>query len=75
MFLLIHLCLNTHRCSIALLQAQPSSQTALPRLVCPYWPGLAPGSLLLPSLCSLWDPELVELLCRARELWCPGTPG
>ena len=52
----------------------PSPGPALPRLVCPYWPGLAPGSLLLPSPCSLRDPELVELPCRARELWCPGTP-
>ena len=74
MFLLIHPSLNKQQCFVALLQAQPSSHTALPRLVCPYWPGLAPGSLLLPSPCSLRDPELVELLCRARELWCPGTP-
>jgi len=56
-----------------------SRTTPPPTPPCPGWrvhAGLAaaPASLLLPSLCSLRDPELVALLCRAGELWCPGTP-
>jgi len=74
MFLLIHQCLNTQQCSVALLQAQPSSHTAVLRAVCPCWPGSSSWFPPASLQCSLRDPELVELLCRARELWCPGTP-
>ena len=53
-FLLIHPPLNTQQCSIASLQAMPSSQRDLPRAVCPCWPGSSslfpPASLpVLPA--------------------------
>ena len=74
MFLLIHPSLNKQQCSVALLQAQPSSHTAVLRAVCPCWPGSSSWFPPASLQCSLRDPELVELLCRERELWCPGTP-